>query len=169
MYLQCTNPILYGFMSKNFRSSFIDLLCCRYSKRNLFGNNDSLRNRHVTDNYMNNLNLKYRKKEYMIRSSVVSRLSQFNPVAGLTTPSDVPGFSSSSRLTAEYLSKYEQNDLSVHDENENQRQSIDNNSSCQITVGTQTNTHRKRKHSDRSPVISYCSLSSNKGPEVLCT
>lgn len=167
----CTNPILYGFMSKNFRSSFIDLLCCRYSKRHLFGHNDSLRNRHATDNYMNNLNLKYRKKEYMIRSSVVSRLSQFNPVTGVTMPSDAPGFSSSSRLTAEFLPKYEQNDSPTHEDPNHQ--SIDNNSSCQITVGTQTNTlnkaHRKRKHSDRSPVISYCSLSPNKTSEVLCT
>jgi len=159
-------------MSRNFRSSFIDLLCCRYSKRYVFGNNDSLRNRRATENYMNNLNEKYRKNDYMIRSSVGSRLSQLNPVTGLSTTGGGATFSSSSRLTTELLPKYEQQSL-MNDEN---RLSIDNRSSCQITVGTQTSTlnrpHRRRKHGDRSPVIAYCSLpsrSTSKTSEVLCT
>ena len=67
-------------MSKNFRSSFIDLLCCRYSKRNLFGTNESLRNRRITDNYMNNRNSLYRKSDYLVRTSVVSRFSQLTPM-----------------------------------------------------------------------------------------
>jgi hypothetical protein len=159
-------------MSKNFRSSFIDLLCCRYSKRHLFGPSDSLRNRRATENYMNNLNSKYRKSDYIPRSSVISRCSQLNPVTGTSTTGGGATFSSSSRLTTELFSKYEQQEL-MNDEN---RLSADNNHSCHITVGTQTNSlnkpHRRRKHGERSPVIAYCSLTSQSTPkttEVLCT
>lgn len=76
---QCTNPILYGFMSKNFRSSFIDLLCCRYSKRHLFGVSESLRNRRNTENKTTNRTSCFGKSDYLVRTSVLSRFSQFNP------------------------------------------------------------------------------------------
>jgi hypothetical protein len=158
-------------MSKNFRSSFIDLLCCRYSKRHPFGHNDSLRNRRVTENYMKNLNSKYRKNDYVIQSSVLSRFSQLNPATAISTTDGATTFSSPSRLATELLSKYEQKDL-IDDEN---KLSIDNHSSCHITVGTQTNTlnkpHRRRKNGDRSPVIAYCSVTSQstlKPTEMLC-
>ncbi|CAF2421419.1 unnamed protein product [Rotaria sp. Silwood2] len=168
----CTNPILYGFMSKNFRSSFIDVLCCRYSKRRLCGPNHSSRNRRVTENYIKNLNSKYRKTDYQIRSSVASHLSQLNPITGMSNAGGGTAFSSSSRLTTELLPPYDRRG-SANDES---KLSIDNPSSCHITVGTQTNTlnkpHRRRKHGDKSPVVAYCSLpsqSTTKTTEVLCT
>ena len=75
-------------MSKNFRSSFIDLLCCRYSKRrNLFGANESIRNRRMTDNNNNRTSL-YQKSDYLPRTSVLSRFSQLTPIGtiiGTTT------------------------------------------------------------------------------------
>lgn len=159
-------------MSRNFRSSFIDLLCCRYSKRHLFGPNESLRARRLTDNYMNNLSAKYRKGDYMKRSSVVSHISQLNPMSGMSTAGGAGTFSSSTRLTTEFLPKYEDQELI----NEQEKLNLDNHSSCHITVGTQTNTldkpHRRRKHTDRSPVIAYTSLpsqSTRNNLEVLCT
>jgi hypothetical protein len=159
-------------MSKNFRSSFIDLLCCRYTKRRLFGNNDSLRNRRATENCVNNANSKFRKSDYMVRSSVVSRFSQLNPPTGVSNVGGAPTFSSSSHLTTELLPKYNQPEVT----NDEKNPSIDNNDSCHITVGTQTNAlnkpHRRRKHGDRSPVVAYCSLASQSTPkntEVLCT
>ncbi|CAF3339153.1 unnamed protein product [Rotaria socialis] len=91
----CTNPILYGFMSKNFRSSFIDLLCCHYPKQNIFCINESLRNRRMTDNNYsnaNNLNSMYYKSDYLVRSSVVSHFSQLTPMItanGRTTSSSL--------------------------------------------------------------------------------
>ena len=154
-------------MSKNFRSSFIDLLCCRYSKRPLFGPNDSLRARRAADNYTNNFNTKFRKNDYLIRASVVSGISQLNPIPGTSITGVGTTCSSSSRLTNELLPKYEEQELNNNNEN---------SSSCHITVGTQTNTleksHRRRKHGDRSPVIAYSSLpspSTHKNLEVLCT
>ncbi|CAF3428303.1 unnamed protein product [Rotaria sp. Silwood1] len=168
----CTNPILYGFMSKNFRSSFIDVLCCRYSKRRLCGPNHSTRNRRMTENYIKNLDSKYRKADYQIRASVVSHLSQLSPIGGMSNAGGGTAFSSSSRLTTELLPQYDRRE-SANDES---KLSIDNHSSCHITVGTQTNTlnkpHRRRKHSDRAPVVAYCSLPSqtiSKTTEVLCT
>jgi hypothetical protein len=159
-------------MSKNFRSSFIDLLCCRYSKRRLFGNNDSLRNRRATENYLNTVNSKYRKSDYVVRSSIVSHFSQFNPATATSHIGGAPTFSTSSHLTTELLPKSNQQE-SINDE---RKSSIDNHDSCHITVGTQTNTlnkpHRRRKHGDRSPVVAYCSLASQSTPkttEVLCT
>ncbi len=153
-------------MSKNFRSSFIDLLCCRYSKRHLFGANDSLRNRRATENYMNNLHTKYRKNDYMTRALVVSQLNPVSTTGGGAT------FSSTSPLTTELLPKNEQQ-LTINNE---KNLSSDNHSSCHITVGTQTSTsnkpHRRRKHGDRPPVIAYCSLkvqSIPKTTEMLCT
>ncbi|CAF3909028.1 unnamed protein product, partial [Rotaria magnacalcarata] len=79
----CTNPILYGFMSKNFRSSFIDLLCCHYPKQNIFCINESLRNRRMTENNYsnaNNLTSMYCKSDYLVRASVVSHFSQLTPM-----------------------------------------------------------------------------------------
>jgi hypothetical protein len=150
-------------MSKNFRSSFIDLLCCHYSKRHLYRPNNSLRSRCATGNFTNNLNSQYRKSDYMIRSSVVSHFSHLNPLTAISTAGGDGTFSSSSRLTTELLPKYDQ------------QLSIDNHSSCHITVGTQTNTsdksHRRRKHGDRSPVVAYSSITSQSAPkniEVLC-
>lgn len=159
-------------MSKNFRSSFIDVLCCRYSKRRLFSVNPSTRSRRVTENYIKNFNTKYRPSDLKIRSSVASRFSQLTPMNGISNASGSTAFSSSSRLTTELLPQYDQRD-SVNGEN---KLPIDYNSSCHITVGTQTNTvnktHRRRKHGDRSPVVAYCSLpiqSIPKSTEVLCT
>jgi hypothetical protein len=131
-------------MSKNFRSSFIDLLCCRYSKRRFCGPNESLRNRRAADNN----NSKYRKSD-----------------GGAI-------YASSSHLTTELIPKFEQQEPM----NNEKEISIDNPSSCHITVGTQTNTlnksHRQRKHGDRSPVVTYSSLPSQSIPkptEMLCT
>ncbi len=158
-------------MSKNFRSSFIDLLCCRYSKRHVYRTNNSLRSRCATGNYTNNLNSKYRKSDYMIRASVVSRFSHLNPVTAISTAGGDGTFSSSSRLTTELLPKYDQQEST----NDERKLSVDNHSSCHITVGTQTNTsdksHRRRKHGDRSPVVAYSSITSQSAPkniEVLC-
>ncbi|UJR27784.1 hypothetical protein I4U23_009055 [Adineta vaga] len=156
----CTNPILYGFMSKNFRSSFIDLLCCRYSKRRRCRHNDSLRNRRPTGNMTSILNSKHQQSDYnMIRSSV-SHYSQMNPTTGMSTAGGDGTFSSSSRLTTELLPKYEQQETTI---NHVQNLSTDNHSSCHITVGTQTNntndkSHRRRKHTEKSPVVAYSSL-----------
>lgn len=159
-------------MSRNFRSSFIDLLCCRYSKRHLFGPQESLRTRRLTDNCTNNLGSKYRKSDFTKRSSVVSHISQMNPMSGMSTAGGVGTFSSSTRLTTEFLPKYDEQQL-INDE---KQLNSDNHSSCQITVGTQTNSlekpHRRRKHVDRSPVIAYTSLKSQStanNVEVLCT
>jgi outer membrane usher protein FimD/PapC len=155
-------------MSKNFRSSFIDLLCCRYSKRRFCGPNESLRNRRAADNN----NSKYRKSDYMIRSSVASRCSQLNPITGISTTGGGAIYASSSHLTTELIPKFEQQEPM----NNEKEISIDNPSSCHITVGTQTNTlnksHRQRKHGDRSPVVTYSSLPSQSIPkptEMLCT
>jgi hypothetical protein len=89
-------------MSKNFRSSFLDLLCCRYSKRHLFRANASLRNRPmINDNPSRSL---CRKSDYFMRTtSAVSRISQLTPVAtalALTTSSSL------SRLTSELSPMY---------------------------------------------------------------
>ncbi|CAF0799649.1 unnamed protein product [Adineta ricciae] len=153
----CTNPILYGFMSKNFRSSFIDLLCCRYSKRRRCRLNDSLRNRRPTGNITNISNAKFQQGDYMIRSSV-SHYSQMHQTTGMSTAGGDGAFSSSSRLTTELLPKSEQQE-SITEQNS----SIDNSSSCHITVGTQSSIkidkpHRRLKHSERSPVVAYSSL-----------
>ena len=93
---QCTNPILYGFMSKNFRSSFVDLLCCRYTKRHFFPTNESLRSRVIL--HETPTRSFYRKSDYFVRTSVVTRISQLTPVA---TALALKSSSSLSRLTAE--------------------------------------------------------------------
>ena len=158
-------------MSKNFRSSFIDLLCCRYSKRHRCRLNGSLRNRRATGNFPSILNSKLQQSDYMIKSSP-SRYSQKNATTGLSIAGGDGAFSSSSRLTMEASPKSEPPVLA----NTERKLSIDYPSSCQITVGTQTSTvdkpHRRRKHSDRSPVVAYSSLSSpltSKTTEMLCT
>ncbi len=151
-------------MSKNFRSSFIDLLCCRYSKRSIFGPNDSLRARRAVDTHKNNFHTRLRKSGYSMRASIVSDTSQLNPNSPTVLTTNGGGtnsFSSASRFTIELLPKYEPEES--------------NNDDNHITVGTQTNTveksHRRRKHGDRSPVIEYNSLTSQstyKNIEVLC-
>ena len=78
--------------------------------------------------------------------------------AGMSTPGGDGAFSSSSRLTTELLPKSEQQE-SITEQNS----SIDNSSSCHITVGTQSSIkidkpHRPRKRSERSPVVAYSSL-----------
>ncbi|CAF1076843.1 unnamed protein product [Rotaria sordida] len=146
----CTNPILYGFMSKNFRSSFIALLCCHYSKQNLFGINESIRNRHITDNNYNhinhNQNLLYFKSDYLIRTSDDSRCSQLTPMItnfGVTTSSSL------SPITNELSPMFSSNDEKTL--------SIDNTSPHHLTVEL-NETHRRTNQSDRSPVVSYYSL-----------
>lgn len=142
-------------MSRNFRSSFIDLLCCRYSKRNLFGANESLRSRRFKDNNNNRTSL-YGKHDYLVRTSVFSRITQLSPrttVIGATTSTSL------SRLA---------NELSpINVTNDERKMSNESNSPHHITVEL-NETHRRRKKSDRSPVVSYCSLSP-KPSEVLCT
>ncbi|CAM4938219.1 unnamed protein product [Rotaria socialis] len=190
----CTNPILYGFMSKNFRSSFIDLLCCRYTKRRLCLPHNSTLNQRITTCYVKNLNAKYRKTDFQIRTSAASHLVQLNRMTELSNvgsvsvaASDGGGDggggggggcgggtvdSSTSGLTANLLSQCDQQD-STTDES---KIPIDTPSSCHITVGTQTNAlnkqHKRRKHGNRSPVVAYCSLptqSTSKTTEMLCT
>jgi hypothetical protein len=139
-------------MSKNFRSSFIDLLCCRYSKRNLFGANESLKNRRLTDNNNNRTSL-YGKNDYLIRTSVLSQLTPRTTVVRATTSTSL------SRIT---------NELSpMHISNDERKMSTESNSSRHITVQL-NEAYRRRIQSDRSPVVSYCSLMPNP-IEVLCT
>jgi hypothetical protein len=83
-------------MSKNFRSSFLDLLCCRYSKRHFLRANESLRQR--TNIHERTSRSFYRKSDGYVQTSVVSRISQLSPMAtgiALTTSSSL------SRLTSE--------------------------------------------------------------------
>lgn len=129
-------------MSKNFRSSFIDLLCCRYSKRNLFGANESIRNRRYTDNNNNRTSL-YNKSDYFLRTSVLSQLTPRTTVIGATTSSSI------SRMTTE-LSP-------IHVNNDERKMSTESNSPRYIKVELYE-THRRRRQSDRSPVSSYGSL-----------
>jgi len=136
-------------MSKNFRSSFIDLLCCRYSKRNLFGANESLRNRRLTDNN-NNRTSSYGKNDYLLRTSVFSQLTPRTTLMAST---------SISRIT---------NELSpMHTSNDERKMSNESNSSHHMTVQL-NEMYRRRIPSDRSPVVSYCSLMP-KPIEVLFT
>lgn len=141
----CTNPILYGFMSRNFRSSFIDLLCCRYSKRNLFGANESLRNRRMTDANNNRTSL-YGKSDYLVRTSVLSRFSQLTP---MTTVLAATTSTSLSRIT---------NELSpMHVINDDRKMSSESTSPHHISVEL-NETHRRKKLSDQSPVLYRDSL-----------
>ena len=138
-------------MSKNFRSSFIDLLCCRYNKRNHFELNESLRNRRITDNRTS----LFFKTDYLLRTSVVSRFSQLSPRSTL-----IGGASPSlSRIT---------NELSPMHTMNNERKLSGENSSAHHVVVELSETNLGRKQSDRSPVVSYSSLMS-KPIEVLCT
>jgi hypothetical protein len=128
-------------MSKNFRSSFIDLLCCRYSKRNHFEMNESLRNRRITDNRTSF----FFKADYLLRTSVVSRFSQLSPrttLVGATSPS-------LSRITHE-LSP-------MHTLNDERKMSTEAHSPHHVVVEL-SETDRRRIQSDLLPVVSYCSL-----------
>jgi len=143
-------------MSKNFRSSFIDLLCCRYSKRNLYGAHETSRNRRMTDNSYNNRTSLFGKSDYLIRGSVLSGFSQLNP---MTTAIGPTTSTSLSRLT---------NGLSrMRISNDERKISMESNIPRHITVELNER-HQQRKQSDRSPVVSYCSLMP-KPLEVLCT
>lgn len=73
-------------MSKNFRSSFIDLLCCHYPKESFFGVSESLRTRRLTDSNNNNRTSLYGKGDCMMRTSVVTRSSQLSPMLPPTGP-----------------------------------------------------------------------------------
>ncbi|CAF5130245.1 unnamed protein product, partial [Rotaria sp. Silwood1] len=140
----CTNPILYGFMSKNFRSSFIALLCCHYSKQNIFGINESLRNRRMTDNNYNNIinnnqNSPYYKTDYMVRTSDDSRYSQLTPMIttiGVTTSTSL------SPITNELSPMFSSS-------NDEKTISIEYPSPNHLTVEL-NETHRRSKSSDRS-------------------
>ena len=96
-------------MSKNFRSSFIDLLCCHYQRQNLFGISESLRNRYMSgdDNNNNKKNSLYRKTDCLVQISDVTRFSQLTPIitASRTTTS-----SSSPPTTNELTPMYSSND-----------------------------------------------------------
>ena len=135
-------------MSKNFRSSFIDLLCCRYSKRYLSGPTNGLRSRCNTENHTKSFNLKYRKTNYRTRSSVVPQLSQLNPTGRMSNMGGGTALSSLSRLTTDLLSRCGQKELA----NNQGKLSIGNHSECHITIGAQTNAcsqpDRRRKHED---------------------
>ncbi|CAF1496644.1 unnamed protein product [Didymodactylos carnosus] len=120
----CTNPILYGFMSKNFRSSFIDLLCCRYTKRHLYLNNESIRQRIKQNRQTNH------------HPSFVSRCSNA-PLTNLTN----------NQNTASHL--YTRPSMAVTE----LTPITDQKFSSQITVGTQTiknKRQRKRNNIDSS-------------------
>ena len=149
-------------MSKNFRSSFIDLLCCRYTKRRLFHPNESLRNRRAMNN-KTHLNSTYDPNDCLKRPSTASRYSQLQP---LTSPT----FNQLSHATTEmFLQPDDQTEMNSE---LRQLSSTENSPSCHITVGTQTSnhgakSHRRRKHEDRSTTISYSPLST-KPSEVPC-
>jgi hypothetical protein len=140
-------------MSRNFRSSFIDLLCCRYSKRNLFGVNESLRNRRTIDRNNNNHQSSYYKTDCVLRASITHRFTPMVTNIGLTKST------SSSRIT---------NELSPMDISNNERKlSTENTSPRHITVEL-SETYGRRKQSDQSPVESDSSLD-QKPAEVLRT
>ncbi|CAF0955631.1 unnamed protein product [Adineta steineri] len=140
----CTNPILYGFMSKNFRSSFIDLLCCRYSQRNIFGASESIRTRHRLDQNNNKRPSSNYKSDYLVRSSNTSRFTHATPMITTIAPT-----------TSTSLSRMV-NELSPIMSNSERKMSIENDSSQHIIVEL-SETSRRRTQSDQSPVESYCS------------
>ena len=140
-------------MSKNFRSSFIDLLCCRYTKRRLFHPNESLRNRRAMNNKMH-LNSTYDPNDCLKRPSTASRYSQLQPLT-------IPTFNQLSHATTEMF--LHPDDHTETNNELNPVSSVDSSHSCHITVGTQTSnhgtkSHRRRKHDDRSTTISYSPL-----------
>ena len=142
-------------MSKNFRSSFIDLLCCRYSKRNLFGPNESMRARRALDQNNNKRHSSNCKSDYLIRTSNASRFTQLTPMITTIGPTTSPSLS---RLA---------NELSpLYNPNHERKLSSDNDSSQYISVEL-SETCRRHIPSDHSPVDSYSSLES-KPIEVLC-
>lgn len=143
-------------MSKNFRSSFIDLLCCRYSKRHLCVATNSLLRRRAMDKDRSRLNSTCVPNDCASRPSMVSRFSQLHPIIS-------PALTPPPRLTSESL---DQTDDREELANNHTVFPLNNSYSCHITVGTQTN-HRRRKHDDRSISVSYSPLPS-RTPEDIC-
>lgn len=88
-------------MSKNFRSSFVDLLCCRYTKRHFYPTNESLRSRVIPHEAPTRSF--YQKSDYFVRTSVVTRISQLTPVVTALALKNSPSLS---RLTAELSPMY---------------------------------------------------------------
>jgi hypothetical protein len=92
------------------------------------------------------------KSDYAIRTSVLSRVSQLNPMTAASGPSiSLPRITN--RLSSIPIS------------NEEQKQLTQSNNPREITVEL-NDTYRQQKLSDRSPVVSYCSLV-RKPTEVL--
>lgn len=168
-------------MSKNFRSSFIDLLCCRYTKRRLCVPHSS-RNPNSAKSFANSMSIKHKKNDFQKATSFVSPFSHVNKMAdvptavgglGLIAGGDAGGGisnSSSSPLTPMLLPHNDQQDV----DNDEDSSPVENHNSCHITVGTQTSTlnkaHKRRKHGEKSPVMAYSSLpiqSTSKTAEVL--
>ena len=149
-------------MSKNFRSSFIDLLCCRYSKRSLCTGNDSLHHRRAMNNKFH-LNASFKQQDYSMGASFASRYSQLPPLLSPTN-------NASSALTTECLdSTFEPQNVVNEEENHS---SLENSRSSQsINVATQTGetkkTYRKRKHDEKPNIVSYSPLTL-KSKEMLC-
>ena len=144
-------------MSKNFRSSFINLLCCRYSRWYLCEPTNGLRNRCNTESYTKKFNLKYRQTKYRTGSSIVSQLSRLNPTKRMSNMDEGTALSSLPRLTTDLISRCDQKNLA-----DNQgKLSTDTHSACHITIGTRTNTcnqpNRQRKHEGSSLTVVYCS------------
>ena len=133
-------------MSKNFRSSFIDLLCCRYSKRHLFGVNSSLRNRRITENNTTNRTSWFGKSDYLARTSVLSRFSQFNP-----------GNSTAGTPRSASLSPIHNELSTLTDANDNRKLSSSSHNARHVIVELNENYRRRDSH-ERPSVVFYCSI-----------
>ena len=141
-------------MSKNFRSSFIDLLCCRYSKRHLFSVNESLHNRRMTENNTNDRTSWFGKNDYLTRTSVLSRFSHLNP---MRSPIGTPKSGSLSPIN---------NELSaLTASNESRKLSSGSQNARRVVVELNEN-YRRRDDDERSPAVLYCPIQS-KPSEVL--
>jgi hypothetical protein len=84
----------------------------------------------------------YSKSDYLVRTSVLSRVSQLNPMTTAIIPrigNPLP---------------------SIPVSNIERKLSTESHSPREITVEL-NDTNRRRKQSDRSPVVSYCSLACN--------
>lgn len=146
-------------MSKNFRSSFIDLLCCHYSKHGLFCMNESMRNRRMTDtNYNATYNRPsiYCKSDYLPRTSVISRFSQLTPMINAN------GFTTSSSLSPIA------NELSpMYMSSDDRTGSTETTSPAHVAVELNEK-NRAFKQNDRLSAVSYSSIGA-KPSGVLCT
>ena len=141
-------------MSKNFRSSFIDLLCCRYSKRHLFGGNESLRNRRIIENNTNDRTSWFGKGDYLMRTSVLSRFSHLNP---MRSPIGTPKSGSLCPIT---------NELSAMTASKESRKlSIGSQHARRVIVELNEN-YQRSEGNERSPAVLYCPIDS-KPTEVL--